>query len=147
MNLESGYISASAFQTQRTGQFHLDRVQFLFPGKISSLLVSNNILIIALERDLEKGHRILRIDLSQAYSIDGNHLSSHHNNEFITYYLEIEILPKKSNDYIRKIFLDPLAHHLILTTNNGDNYYLNHTWKKPKSLSKLKVFIQVEDDV
>jgi hypothetical protein len=49
-------------------------------------------------------------------------------------------LPKKSAEtgLIRRMFLDPSASHLIITTTLGDNYYLHTQSKQPKVLSRLK---------
>lgn len=49
-------------------------------------------------------------------------------------------MPKKSAEtgLIRRLFLDPSASHLIVTTTLGDNYYLHTQSKQPKLLSRLK---------
>lgn len=38
-----------------------------------------------------------------------------------------------------QLFLDPTGRHIIVTADNGDNYYLFHTWRRTKELAKLKV--------
>ena len=54
-------------------------------------------------------------------------------------FLDID-LPKKSSEVgvIRRMFLDPSASHLIITTANGENYYLHTQSRQPKPLSRLK---------
>ena len=49
-------------------------------------------------------------------------------------------LPKKSSEIglIRRMFLDPSASHLIITTTLGENYYLHTQSRQPKALSRLK---------
>ena len=49
-------------------------------------------------------------------------------------------LPKKSSEIglIRRIFLDPTASHLIITTTSGENFYLHSQTRQPKALSRLK---------
>lgn len=49
-------------------------------------------------------------------------------------------LPKRSAEtgLIRRMFLDPSASHLIISTTLGDNYYLHTQSKQPKALGRLK---------
>lgn len=49
-------------------------------------------------------------------------------------------LPKKSSEtgVIRRMFLDPSASHLIITTTLGENYYLHTQSRQPKPLTRLK---------
>lgn len=49
-------------------------------------------------------------------------------------------LPKKSSEIgvIRRMFLDPSASHLIISTSLGENYYLHTQSRQPKALSRLK---------
>ena len=49
-------------------------------------------------------------------------------------------LPKKTSEVglIRRLFLDPSASHLIITTTLGENFYLHTQSKQPKALSRLK---------
>ncbi|KAL7272166.1 tethering complex subunit [Rhizina undulata] len=44
---------------------------------------------------------------------------------------------------IRKIFLDPKAQHLIMTTTHGENFYLHSRSTKPRHVSRFKgVFLE-----
>lgn len=49
-------------------------------------------------------------------------------------------LPKKVTEVgvIRRMFLDPTASHLIISTTFGENFYLHSQSKAPKALSRLK---------
>lgn len=49
-------------------------------------------------------------------------------------------LPKKPAEVglIRRMFLDPSASHLIITTTLGENYYLHTQSRQPKALIKLR---------
>lgn len=53
-------------------------------------------------------------------------------------------LPKKSSEtgVIRRLFLDPSASHLLITTTLGDNYYLHTQSRHPKLLPRLKGLIE-----
>ena len=49
-------------------------------------------------------------------------------------------LPKKSTEIgtVRRIFMDPTASHLIVSTSLGENYYLHTQSRTPKPLHRLK---------
>ena len=49
-------------------------------------------------------------------------------------------LPKKTAEIglIRRMFLDPTASHLIITTTFGDNFYLHTQSRQPKALYRLR---------
>jgi hypothetical protein len=49
-------------------------------------------------------------------------------------------LPKKTSEVglIRRMFLDPSASHLIISTTLGENFYLHSQSKAPRALSRLK---------
>ncbi|KAF4309360.1 Pep3/Vps18/deep orange [Botryosphaeria dothidea] len=49
-------------------------------------------------------------------------------------------LPKRPSEVgvIRRMFLDPTASHLIITTTLAENYYLHTQSRQPKALSRLK---------
>jgi hypothetical protein len=53
--------------------------------------------------------------------------------------IEIEIVRKPSDGKVKQIFFDPTGRHLIITTENGENYYLFEKWRKTKTLPKFKV--------
>ncbi|KAL9128902.1 MAG: hypothetical protein Q9217_002524 [Psora testacea] len=99
--------------------FKVERVQLQFSisSEFVAAQVANNVLILALSTG-----RILRIDLDSPSDID-----------------DID-LPKKPSEsgLIRRLFLDPSASHLIISTTLGENYYLHTQSRQPKPLSRLK---------
>ncbi|OQD74437.1 hypothetical protein PENDEC_c011G01310 [Penicillium decumbens] len=99
--------------------FDVQRVQLQFPiaADFVAAQVANNVLVLALSTG-----RILRIDLDTPEDID-----------------DID-LPKKSSEIglIRRMFLDPSASHLIISTTLGENYYLHTQSRQPKALPRLK---------
>ncbi|KAF2158100.1 hypothetical protein K461DRAFT_326169 [Myriangium duriaei CBS 260.36] len=104
--------------------FDVQRVQLRFDisAEFVAAQVANNVLILALSSG-----RILRFDLDNAEDID-----------------DID-LPKRPAEVgvIRKVFLDPSASHLIVSTSLGENFYLHTQSRQPKALSRLKG-IQIE---
>ncbi|KAF2738624.1 hypothetical protein EJ04DRAFT_428532 [Polyplosphaeria fusca] len=99
--------------------FNIEPVSLQFPlaSDFVAAEVANNVLILALSTG-----RILRIDLDSPTDID-----------------DID-LPKKPSEVgiIRRLFLDPSASHLIITTTLAENYYLHTQSRAPKALSRLK---------
>ncbi|KAL6612789.1 Pep3/Vps18/deep orange family-domain-containing protein [Neocallimastix sp. 'constans'] len=114
--LESSLIEPTELKLEEAPIFALDKVQYQFPGEVSALQVSNNILAVVINKC-----RVLRIDLGETYQVE-----------------DIEILPKKSTDVIKNIYLDPTGKHLIIVTEGEDTYYLYEKWKKPKLMTKFR---------
>ncbi|GLA51951.1 hypothetical protein AnigIFM63604_008579 [Aspergillus niger] len=122
LETSSGYVAPSNLAEPpdaALSMFDVRRVQLQFPlaADFVAAQVANNVLILALSTG-----RILRIDLDTPEDID-----------------DID-LPKKSSEIgvIRRMFLDPSASHLIITTTLGENYYLHTQSRQPKPLSRLK---------
>ncbi|KAF2474245.1 uncharacterized protein BDR25DRAFT_332370 [Lindgomyces ingoldianus] len=124
----TGYVAPSASDPQSLDvslpMFNIERVslQFSVASDFVAAEVANNVLILALSTG-----RILRIDLDSPADID-----------------DID-LPKKPSEIgiIRRLFLDPSASHLIITTTLAENYYLHTQSRTPKALSRLKgVYIE-----
>ncbi|KAI9720509.1 MAG: hypothetical protein M1828_005680 [Chrysothrix sp. TS-e1954] len=92
-------------------------MQFAVAAEFVAAQVSNNVLILALQSG-----KIMRIDLDNPTDID-----------------DID-LPKKASEVgvIRRMFLDPTASHLIISTTLGENFYLHMQSRIPKPLSRLK---------
>ncbi|KAL7746455.1 tethering complex subunit [Sorochytrium milnesiophthora] len=99
--------------------FTLDPVQFQFPGKLLTMVVANNVLMMSLEN-----MKLLRIRLDEAHIIE-----------------DIE-LPRKAKeqvaDNVQSVFLDPTGRHCIVSTQLGENYYLWCRWKRAKLLPKWR---------
>ncbi|PWW80483.1 hypothetical protein C7212DRAFT_356596 [Tuber magnatum] len=99
--------------------FHVEHVQLQFQiaSGFVAVQVANNVIIIALASG-----RLLRIDLASPQDVD-----------------DID-LPRKISEVgaIRRIFLDPTASHLLITTTHGENFYLHSRSTKARHLSRLR---------
>ncbi|CAK3937910.1 Vacuolar membrane pep3 [Lecanosticta acicola] len=119
----SGY-AAGAQDDTALPIFDVQKVQLRFDisADFVAAQVANNVLILALSTG-----RILRFDLDNAEDID-----------------DID-LPKRPAEVgvIRKLFLDPSASHLIVSTTLGENYYLHTQSRQPKALGRVKG-VQIE---
>lgn len=93
------------------------RLQFNISADFVASAVANNVLILALATN-----RILRFDLEKPEDID-----------------DID-LPKKPAEVgvIRKVFLDPSASHLLVTTTLGENFYVHSQGRNVKGLRGLR---------
>lgn len=56
--------------------------------------------------------------------------------------VRIPIQRKPTDFTIYKVFLDPSGRHLIVTSTQGENWYLFRGWKKPKQLKTFKMVIE-----
>ncbi|KIX10012.1 uncharacterized protein Z518_01093 [Rhinocladiella mackenziei CBS 650.93] len=122
LDLDEGYVARGLAQggvETTLPIFNVERVQLQFniASDFVAGQVANNVLILALATG-----RILRIDLESPSDID-----------------DVD-LPKKTSEVglIRRMFLDPSASHLIISTTLGENFYLHSQSKQPKALSRLK---------
>ncbi|KAF8741427.1 Pep3/Vps18/deep orange family, partial [Rhizoctonia solani] len=100
--------------------FRLAPVQYTPPAQITNLVVSNNILIICFNNN-----NLHRIDMAMQ-----------------DYIGELSLGKKPQEATVHKMFLDPSGKHLLITTAQGDNYYLYEGWKKSKQLGRLKMVIE-----
>ncbi|KAI7700911.1 hypothetical protein KC322_g8119, partial [Hortaea werneckii] len=98
-----GYAATAAQDANELPIFDVQRVQLRFDisADFVAAQVANNVLILALSTG-----RILRFDLDNAEDID-----------------DID-LPKRPAEIgvIRRLFMDPSASHLIISTILGENY-------------------------
>ncbi|PCH33839.1 hypothetical protein WOLCODRAFT_130019 [Wolfiporia cocos MD-104 SS10] len=100
--------------------FELGRVQYTLPAPLASLVVSSDVLSMGLSNNV-----IVQIELSRSEQV-----------------VKIQI-PRKPNEMtIHKLFLDPSGRHLIVTSLQGENWYLYRGWKKPKQLKGFKMVIE-----
>jgi vacuolar protein sorting-associated protein 18 len=52
-------------------------------------------------------------------------------------------IPKKPADVtIHKVFMDPSGSHIIVTSVQGENWYMYRQWKKPRQLKGFKMVIE-----
>ncbi|KAJ7293441.1 Pep3/Vps18/deep orange family-domain-containing protein [Mycena rebaudengoi] len=100
--------------------FDLCRVQYVFPAPLVAFVVCSDMLAMALNSNM-----IVLIELSHSDQV-----------------IKIQI-PRKSTDMtIHKIFMDPSGRHIIITSVQGENWYLYRAWKKPKPLKSFKMVIE-----
>ncbi|KAH7928483.1 hypothetical protein BV22DRAFT_1058671 [Leucogyrophana mollusca] len=100
--------------------FDLGRVQYTLPAPLVSLAVSSDVLAMGLASNV-----IVLIELSHAEHV-----------------VKIPIPRKSTEMTIHKIFLDPSGRHLIITSIQGENWYLYRGWKKPRQLKSFKMVIE-----
>jgi vacuolar protein sorting-associated protein 18 len=100
--------------------FDIGRVQYSLPAPLVSLVVASDVLAMGLS-----SNTIVFIELA-------------HSDQ------EIKIpIPRKPTEFsIYKLFLDPSGRHLIVTSIEGENWYLFRGWKKPKQLKTFKMVIE-----
>lgn len=120
----NGYVAGNTLQNLTLDDeslpiFDIERVelQFQLGFDFVAAQVANNVLVLALSNG-----KVLRIDLDNPEDID-----------------DID-LPKKTSEVgvIRRMFLDPTASHLIISTSLGENYYLHSQSRQPRPLSRLR---------
>jgi vacuolar protein sorting-associated protein 18 len=52
-------------------------------------------------------------------------------------------IPRKPSEFsLYKLFMDPSGRHLIITSLEGENWYLFRGWRKPKQLKTFKMVIE-----
>ncbi|KAI0321128.1 Pep3/Vps18/deep orange family-domain-containing protein [Amylostereum chailletii] len=100
--------------------FDLGRVQYTIPASLISLAVSSDTLAMGLA-----SNTIVLIELSHADQVVS------------------VLIPRKPADFtIYKLFLDPSGRHLVITSQQGENWYFFKGWKKPKPLKTFKMVIE-----
>lgn len=100
--------------------FQLGRVQFALPARLISLAVASDVLAMGFANNM-----LVIIELWRPTEVQ-----------------RIEIRRKPNEMTLHKIFLDPSGKHLILTSTQGENWYLYHGWKRPKPLKSFKMVIE-----
>ncbi|THH06935.1 hypothetical protein EW145_g3730 [Phellinidium pouzarii] len=116
--LEGGQYSSTSIPS--TLIFELGRVQFAPPAPLVSLAVSSDTLVMGLSNNL-----IIMIELSRPEQV-----------------VKLPILRKPNEMTLYKVFLDPSGRHLIVTSTQGENWYLFRGWKKFKQLKNFKMVIE-----
>lgn len=100
--------------------FELGRVQYAFPAPLISFVVSSDMLAMGLASNL-----IVLIELSHAEQV-----------------VKVQIPRKPSEMSIHKLFMDPSGRHIIVTSTQGENWYLYRSWRKPRQLKGFKMVIE-----
>ncbi|KAK2461658.1 hypothetical protein APHAL10511_006121 [Amanita phalloides] len=100
--------------------FELGRVQYTFPASLIAFAVCSDMLAMALS-----SNTIVLIELSHSDQI-----------------IKVQLPPKLGDMTIYKLFMDPSGRHIVVTSTQGQNWYLYRTWKKPKQLKGFKMVIE-----
>ncbi len=100
--------------------FELARVQYTLPAPLVSLVAASDVLAMGLT-----SHVIVLIELAHSDQV-----------------IKIPIPRKPSEFSIYKLFMDPSGRHLVITSLEGENWYLFRSWKKPKQLKTFKMVIE-----
>ncbi|KAF8525048.1 Pep3/Vps18/deep orange family-domain-containing protein [Hysterangium stoloniferum] len=116
--LETGYFPGGA--GDNASIFELGRVQYAIPAPLVSLAVSSDMVAMGLSNNT-----IILIELAHPDQV-----------------IKVPITRKPSEMTIYKVFLDPSGRHLLVTSQQGENYYLYKGWKKPKALRSFKMVIE-----
>jgi hypothetical protein len=56
--------------------------------------------------------------------------------------VKVQIPRKPTEMTIHKLFMDPSGRHIIITSAQGENWYLFRTWRKPRQLKTFKMVIE-----
>ncbi|KAH8102501.1 Pep3/Vps18/deep orange family-domain-containing protein [Cristinia sonorae] len=99
--------------------FTLEKVQYPLSAPLASVAVASDTLILGLTNNI-----INIIELSGGETI------------------QIPIPRKVLEMTIYKLFLDPSGRHLIVSSKQGENWYLFKGWKKPRLLKSFKMVIE-----
>ena len=100
--------------------FELGRVQYTFPAALIAFAVCSDMLAMGLSTNA-----IVLIELSRSDQI-----------------IKIQLPPKPTDFTIYKLFMDPSGRHIVVTSTQGQNWYLYRTWKKPRQLKGFKMVIE-----
>ncbi|KAF6766540.1 DigA protein [Ephemerocybe angulata] len=100
--------------------FDLGRVQFAFPAPLASFVISSDMLCMGLTNNM-----LVLIELTHEDQV-----------------LKIQIPRKPTEMTLYKVFMDPSGRHIIITSQQGENWYLYKTWKKPRQLKGFKMVIE-----
>ena len=100
--------------------FELGRVQYTLPAPLVSLVVASDVLAMGLSSNV-----VVLIELAHPDQV-----------------IKIPIPRKPSEFSIYKLFMDPSGRHLVVTSLEGENWYLFRSWKKPKQLKTFKMVIE-----
>jgi vacuolar protein sorting-associated protein 18 len=98
--------------------FGLGRVQYTLPAPLVHVVASSETLVMGLATN-----NIIWIELGRSE--------------------QTIKLPRKTNEFtLYKLFLDPSARHLVVTSIQGENWYLYRGWQKPRQLKSFKMVIE-----
>jgi vacuolar protein sorting-associated protein 18 len=98
--------------------FGLGRVQYTLPAPLVYVAASSETLVMGLANN-----SVIWIELGRSEAT-------------------IKI-PRKLNEFsLYKVFLDPSGRHVIVTSTQGENWYLFKGWQKPRQLKNFKMVLE-----
>ncbi|KAG5647608.1 hypothetical protein DXG03_008961 [Asterophora parasitica] len=100
--------------------FDLGRVQYVFPAPLIAFVVSSDMLAMGLASNV-----IVLIELSHSDQV-----------------IKVKIPRKPTEMSIHKLFMDPSGRHIVITSVQGENWYLYRNWKEPRRLKGFKMVIE-----
>ncbi len=100
--------------------FELGQVQYTLPARLISMAVCSDVLVMGLSNNL-----LVLLELSRDDQI-----------------FQIPITRKTTDFTIHKVFLDPSGRHILVTSTQGENWYLYRGWKKARQLKGFKMIIE-----
>ncbi|KIK70851.1 hypothetical protein GYMLUDRAFT_32922 [Collybiopsis luxurians FD-317 M1] len=92
--------------------FDLGQVQCAINAPLVSLVVCSDMLVMGLASNV-----LILIELAHATQVT-----------------RINIPVKNNEMTLYKLFMDPSGRHIVITSTQGQNWYLYRTWKKPRQL-------------
>ena len=95
-------------------------MQYAIPAPLVSLAAASDVLCMGLSTNL-----IIIIELSRPDQVT-----------------KLNIQRKTTEMTLYKLFLDPSGRHLIVTSTQGENWYLYRGWKRFKQLKNFKMVIE-----
>ncbi|KAG6841938.1 hypothetical protein C0991_005118 [Blastosporella zonata] len=92
--------------------FDIGRVQYDFPAPLVTCVVSSDMLAMGFS-----SNNLVLIELSHADQV-----------------VKIKIPRKPTEMTMYKLFMDPSGRHIVITSIQGENWYLYRSWKEPRKL-------------
>ncbi|KAJ4484856.1 Pep3/Vps18/deep orange family-domain-containing protein [Lentinula edodes] len=99
--------------------FDLGQVQCAINAPLVSLVVCSDMLVMGLASNV-----LILIELAHATQVT-----------------KIQIPAKPNEMTLHKLFMDPSGRHIIITSTQGQNWYLYRTWKKPRQLKTFNKLV------
>ncbi|KAK7468755.1 tethering complex subunit [Stygiomarasmius scandens] len=120
LDVDPALTQEAVDQNAEAPVFDLGQVQCPLNAPLVSLVVCSDMLVMGLASNL-----LILIELAHATQV-----------------IRIPI-PRKPNEMtLHKVFMDPSGRHIIITSTQGENWYLFRSWKKPRQLKTFKMVIE-----
>lgn len=102
--------------------FSLGTVEFPLPAPLVSMVVCSDVIALGLSSNLVV---LILMDAARSEQV-----------------VQVQIPRKPTEMTLYQIFLDPSGRHLLITSTQGENWYLYRGWKKPRQLKSYKMIIE-----